>query len=276
VSDNAAGFVGSIPENYDRGLVPMIFTDYAEDMACRVAAFGPARVLETAAGTGIVTRRMRDLLPSGTHLTATDLNLPMLAVARGRFQPGEEVEFHPADATALPFEDGAFDVVACQFGVMFYPDRSKSYREAHRVLTPGGRYLFSVWDSHYYNPFGRITHEIAQRFFPADPPPFYRVPFDCHQIDPIKDALLDAGFLDLRVSVVRLEKDIPNAAAFARGLVYGNPLYDQILARGGEPDRIVDALADALRQEFGADPGRMPLQAIIFDAGRKQAGGPQR
>jgi hypothetical protein len=76
--------------------------------------------------------------------------------------------------------------------------------------------------------------------------------------------------------VVRLGKDIPSAAAFARGLVHGNPLIDQILARGGDPDRIVDALTDALRQEFGSDPGRMSLQAIIFDAGRMQADRPQR
>ena len=153
--DDAAGFTGTIPEHYDRGLGPIIFVDYATEMAKRVAAGNPTRVLETAAGTGIVTRRLRDALPPGVGLTATDLNAPMLEIARTKFRPGEEVEFQPADAMALPFPDGGFDAVVCQFGIMFFPDRKKSYHEVHRVLAPGGRYLFSVWDAHRYNPFGR-------------------------------------------------------------------------------------------------------------------------
>ncbi len=119
MSDNQSAFVGSIPEHYDRNLGPIIFTDYAADIARRAAAGEPAKVLETAAGTGIVTRALRDHLAAGTRLTATDLNEPMLDVARAKFRPGEKVEFKPADAMALPFADGGFDVVVCQFGVMF-------------------------------------------------------------------------------------------------------------------------------------------------------------
>src|ERR1700730_6670770 len=265
MSDNSAGFIGNIPQYYDRGLGPMIFADYAAEMAQRVAAGNPARVLETAAGTGIVTRKLRDALPAGTHITATALNPPMREVARARSRAGERVEFQPADAVALPFADGSFDAVVCQFGLMFFPDKAKSFAEVRRVLAPGGRYALSVWDSHRYNPFGRITHEIAGRFFPADPPQFYSVPFSCHQIDPIKESLIAAGFGELSIAIVRLEKDLPDAAIFARGLVYGNPLIDQVRARGGvEPDLIVDAIVKALRHEFGADPGRMHLQAILF------------
>jgi SAM-dependent methyltransferase len=173
MSESAASFVGEIPEEYDRGLGPIIFADFAIDMARRVAAAGPMRVLETAAGTGIVTRLLRDLLPAEVHLTATDLNAPMLAIASGKFRPEERVEFRTADATALPFPDGAFDAVACQFGVMFFPDKDASFREARRILAPGGRYVFSVWDAHQRNSFGRIAHEVAASFFPADPPGFY-------------------------------------------------------------------------------------------------------
>jgi ubiquinone/menaquinone biosynthesis C-methylase UbiE len=268
MSDDAS-FIGNIPEHYDRVLGPIIFGDYAADIARRAAACNPARVLETAAGTGIVTRQLRDHLPDGVHLTATDLNPPMLEVARTKFRPDEAVDFQPADAMALSFPDGSFDLVVCQFGMMFFPEKDRSYREVHRVLTPGGRYLFNVWDAQQYNQFGRIAHEVTGGFFPRDPPQFYAVPFSYHQIDPIKESLIDAGFTDIDISVLRLEKEIPDAALFARGIVYGNPLIDQIRARGGvDPDRVVDAVARTLRAEFGADPGRMMLQAIIFSASK--------
>jgi SAM-dependent methyltransferase len=270
MSGDTASFIGNIPEHYDNGLGPVVFVDYAADIARRAAACNPTRVLETAAGTGIVTRQLRDFLPVGVHVTATDLNAPMLEVARTKFSSGEAVDFQPADAAALPFSDGTFDAVVCQFGVMFFPQKDASYREGCRVLTPGGHYLFSVWDSHRHNPFGRIAHEIAGSFFPNDPPQFYNVPFSYYQIDPIKESLINAGFTDINIAVVRLEKQIPDVARFARGLVHGNPLIDQIKVRGGvDPDRIVDAIAEALNQEFGSNQGRMPLQAVVFSATRR-------
>jgi ubiquinone/menaquinone biosynthesis C-methylase UbiE len=269
--DNAAQFVGNIPENYDQGLGPILFADYGADIARRAAAKGPKRVLETAAGTGIVTRRLRDILPATVHLTATDLNPPMLEIAKVKFKDGEQVEFLEADATALPFEDESFDAVVCQFGVMFYPDKPKSFAEVLRVLAPGGQYLFNVWDSHRYNPFGRIAHGVVARFFETDPPQFYAVPFSYPHIDPIKEALIDAGFDDIGIAVIRLEKVIPDLAAFARAAVYGNPLADQIRARGGvEPDQVVEALLEEFRKVFGTSPSRMPLQAIMVSASKPE------
>ena len=266
MTGDVAGFVGDIPQHYDQGLGPIIFLDYAADMARRVAACKPGRVLEIAAGTGIVTRVLRDVLPATAHLTATDLNPPMLEIARAKFRDGEAVDFKPADAMALPFADGSFDAVICQFGVMFYPDKDKSYREALRVLSPGGHYLFSIWDSHRYNPFGRITHQVAARFFPVDPPQFMNVPF-AYAFEPIKQSLIEAGFADITAAVVRREKEIPDAARFARGLVYGSPLIDQLRARGDtSPEQVVDVLVTEFHREFGFDPGRMPLQAIMFSA----------
>jgi SAM-dependent methyltransferase len=267
MSGHAADFTGGIPDYYDRYLGPVLFTDFADDIAQRTAAAGPARVLELAAGTGIVTRRLRDRLPADTHLTATDLNPSMLAVARTKFQPGEQVDFQQADATALPFPDGAFDAIVCQFGVMFFPDKNRSYREVHRVLAPNGRYLFNVWDpSRGLHP----TTEVVASFFPVDPPQFYKVPFSYHRIDPIKDSLEAAGFIDLRIAVLTFEKEIVNAGSFARGLIHGNPIVDEIRKRGGvDPDRIVDALTVALRQQYGADPAPMTLQAIVIEATKR-------
>ena len=123
MAEDFSAFTGSIPEYYERGLGPHIFVDYAADIAARAAALAPRRVLEMAAGTGIVTRRLRDMLPGDTHLTATDLNEPMLAVAAVKFAAGEQVEFQSADACDLPFGDGTFDCLVCQFGVMVFPDR---------------------------------------------------------------------------------------------------------------------------------------------------------
>jgi ubiquinone/menaquinone biosynthesis C-methylase UbiE len=265
MQNDSAGFVGSIPQHYDQSLGPLIFDDYAADLARRVAAPNPARVLETAAGTGIVTRRLRDVLPAGAHLTSTDLNPPMLEIARKKFRPDEQVEFQPADATALPFPDGSFDAVVCQFGVMFYPDKDKSYREVYRVLAPGGRYLFNVWDAHRYNSFGRIAHEVTGRFFPNDPPQFQSVPFS-YSFEPIKDSLIAAGFTDISAAVVRFQKDVPDPSILARGLVYGSPIIDQVRARGGvDPEQIVGAIVQDYRREFG-NPGLMPLQATVFSA----------
>jgi ubiquinone/menaquinone biosynthesis C-methylase UbiE len=263
---SAASFVGSIPQYYDQGLGPMIFADYATEMAKRVAALKPRRVLETAAGTGIVTRALRDALAGNSALTATDLNPPMLDLARGKFRIGEAVAFQPADATALPFADGSFDAVVCQFGVMFFPDKARGYREVHRVLAPGGHYFFSVWDSHRYNPFARIAQAVVSRVFANDPPQFYQVPFSCHQIDPIKDALREAGFAGLDISVVPLEKRIADPAQFARAIVHGNPLADQIRERGGDSERVIAAILAELQREFGEKP--MPLQAILYRASR--------
>jgi SAM-dependent methyltransferase len=269
VTNDTASFTGSIPDYYDRCLGPVIFADYGADIARRVAACNPGCVLETAAGTGIVTRELRNLLPPAARLVATDLNPPMLEAARKKFRPAEQVEFQTADATSLPFPDKCFDAAVCQFGMMFYPEKDKSYFEACRVLVPGGRYLFSVWDSFRYNPFAQITQSVIGSFFPADPPQFFQVPFSYYQIDQIKDSLICAGFTEITIAIVQIEKQIENAGHFADGLVHGNPVIDQIRAQGGvDPDRIADALKHALHKEFGAGPCRIPLQAIVFSAAK--------
>jgi SAM-dependent methyltransferase len=166
----------------------VIFADYAADLARRVAAAEPANVLEIAAGTGIVTRALRDAA-ARSELVATDLSPAMLEIARPKFRADETVTFQPADALALPFADASFDVVACQFGIMFYPDKDQGNREAFRVLKPGGRYIFSVWDAHRNVPFARIAHELATRLFPNDPPQFMKVPFS-YGFDAAQDSLV--------------------------------------------------------------------------------------
>jgi ubiquinone/menaquinone biosynthesis C-methylase UbiE len=266
MAGDPAEYIGNIPQHYDRNLGPLLFVDYAADISRRVAACSPQQVLEIAAGTGIVTRQLRNLLPVGVRLTATDLNPPMLEIARTKFLPDESVEFRQADATALPFADGSFDAIVCQFGVMFFPDKDKSYREVLRVLVPGGHYLFNVWDTHRHNPVGRIAHEVVGSFFPADPPQFQSVPF-AYRFESIKDSLIDAGFTNIGAVVVQLQKEVPDLASLARGLVYGSPIIDQVRQRSCvEAEQIVDAIVREYRKEFRNDPACIPLQAIVFSA----------
>jgi len=267
MGSDSARFVGDIPEHYDSGLGPVIFADYAEDLARRVEGHNPALVLEIAAGTGILSRKLRDVLPASVRLTVTDLNGPMLERAQSKFQPGEQVEFQTADAMLLPFRDNSFDAVVCQFGMMFFPDKDRCNREVFRVLEPGGTYLFSTWSSHEDNPYGRIAHEVVSSFFPADPPQFYHIPFSCSDPAPIRASLTGAGFVDIGTAFVTRRGVIADARAFADGLVYGNPTIAEVRARGGvDPDDLVDAIATALRREFGPDPGRMPMRILVFQA----------
>lgn len=269
MSQQNAAFTGSIPHEYDQRLGPIVFEDFADRLAVRVVNHHPSSVLELAAGTGIVTCRLRERLPPTVEIVATDLNADMLAVARTKFAPDAAVALRTADAMALPFTDGRFSLVACQFGVMFFPDLTEYLKEARRVLEPGGRYLFSVWDSHAFNPFARIAHKVAGDFFPDDPPQFYLAPFHLHAIDPVKASLLEAGFADVTIHVDHLEKRVPSAADFARGMIHGNPLGSEIRARGGvDPDVVVEAVESALRAEFGEDPITVPLQTICYDVRR--------
>jgi len=192
----------------------------------------------------------------------------MLDIAATKFRPSEAVEFRTADATALPFADASFDAIVCQFGVMFFPDKDKSYREAIRVLATGGHYVFSIWDSHRHNPIGRIAHEVIGGFFPADPPQFQSVPF-AYRFEPIKESLIDAGFASISATILRSQKKVADFAMLARGLVYGSPIIDQLQQRGGvDAERIVDAIVRNYRDAFGDEPAIIPRQAIVFSANK--------
>jgi SAM-dependent methyltransferase len=265
---NEQNFIGTIPEHYDIHLGPVLFVDYAEEMANRAAALAPAKVLETAAGTGIVSRALRNRLPADAALTVTDLNASMLEVARRKFATDEAVDFQPASALALPFADGRFNTLVTQFGVMFYPDKDLSYREAFRVLAPGGSYLLSIFDSHRYNAMARIGYGVMASFFPADPPSFLAVPYS-YTFEEAKGSLLAAGFDEISASVVRIDKRDVDLASAARGFVYGSPAIDQIKARGGiDPEDVVIATAREFQSAFGPSPASVRLQAT-FISGRK-------
>lgn len=265
-----AGYVDEVVIPYDRDLGPVLFERYGADTARRVAEQAPMDVLEIAAGTGIVTRHLRNLLAKEARLTAIDISDSMMDVARQKFQPGEQVIFQNADATVLPFADESFDAVICQFGIMFF-DRDKAFREVYRTLKSDGRYLFRVWDSERYNPFASLSFEVLKQYFPTDPPQFLFDPVSCHQIDPLKEQLIQIGFDPIVISVQRHVYDILDVTAFARALVY-SPVIFEIRDRGGvDSEEIVKELANAFKKEFGSSPMRYPMQAILFETEKPKA-----
>ncbi len=266
MSTTHASFVGGIPEHYDRGLGPVIFEPFALDLARRVAAEPALDVLEVACGTGIVTRHLRAALAPETRLTATDLNQAMVDVARRRV-PDAGVEWQVTDGASLSFDDASFDAVACQFGIMFFPDKAAGMQAARRVLRRGGRYLFNVWDSFAANPFGRIAHQTIGSFFPTDPPSFYLTPFGFADEATIRALLQDAGFAAIEVERVRKDSVSSSARDFAVGLVRGNPVLLTLAERGiSDPEPVVSAVEAALVREGGDRPFRSTMQALVVTA----------
>ncbi|MBI1729084.1 class I SAM-dependent methyltransferase [Candidatus Acetothermia bacterium] len=267
MTDQVASFAGSIPENYDKYLGPMIFEPYAKDLAQRAAKVSGSSVLEIAAGTGVATRSLRDALPPATKIVATDLNEPMLEIAKSKFKPTEKIEFKPADAMSLPFPDQAFDTAVCQFGVMFFPDKLASFREVARILKPQGRYLFNVWDSLDYNPIPKSMHGLTTSLYRENPPGFYQTPFGFYQIDPIKEMLLSTGFQKITFSVLKCPLSSPSARDAATGLVKGNPISLQILERQTHSiEEVMSHVERELANKFGKAPVRSSMQAIVVEA----------
>jgi len=268
--DPNAAFVGAVQGNYDRYLGPILFLGYADDLASRLPVIPDMRVLEVACGTGIVTRRLLDRIHGHGVLVATDLNEDMIAHARKHVATGSgQVDWQTADVTKLPFRDGSFDAVVCQFGLMFFPDKGAGIREAFRVLKPGGCYLFSVWDAMARNPIARITHETVATFFPADPLMFYKVPFSLHDPDPTLALLEQAGFGEIEWTHLEKTGTSPSAADAATGLIEGNPILGAIMDRRPESlPEITRAVAAKISTELGDRPVRCPLRALVFSARR--------
>jgi len=259
-------FAGRIPALYDCHMVPLLFEPYALDLAARVAALAPREILETAAGTGVVTAIMAREMPDA-RILATDLNQAMLDVAAERID-APNVEFREADAQALPLPDASVDVVVCQFGVMFFPDRVGAYREALRVLKPGGRFLFSAWDRIERNHVTQALAEAVKATFPDDPPSFmHRVPFGYHDMVRIEADLHAAGFESIEAEPVEKRSRLESVEDAARAMVEGSPLRAEIEAQG--PDalaRAKNAAAAALGRLAGPDGLDEPMSAHVFSA----------
>jgi SAM-dependent methyltransferase len=262
-------FTGSIPALYERYLGPLIFEPYAVDLAARLVGMTGGQVLETAAGTGIVTRALSRALAAEVSIIATDLNQPMLDFAAALAgTPG--VTWRQADATHLPFDDGSFDVVVCQFGAMFFPDRVTAYAEARRVLKPSGKFIFSVWDRIDQNEFAAVVTEAIGTLFPTDPPQFLaRTPHGYHDVTQVRADLAAAGFVGVEVETIERRSRALSPHDPAVGFCQGTPLRIEIEARG--TDRLgqaTDAATAAIAAKFGTGPVDGKMKAHVFVARR--------
>jgi SAM-dependent methyltransferase len=270
VSDVDRLFTGSIPQLYDEYMVPLIFEPYAVDLASRVAMRKPACVLEIAAGTGVVTRHLANALAPDVRIVATDLNQAMLdrAAAVGTSRP---VEWRQADAMQLPFPDESFDVVVCQFGVMFFPDKPKAFSEARRILRPSGAFIFNVWDAIEHNEFAQVVTLALQEMFPADPPRFMaRTPHGYSDTGLIARHLAEGGFAR-RPMLTTLAATSRAASPGIPAIAYcqGTLLRSEIETRN--PSGLLEATnaaAAAIGKQFGHGEVEGKIQAHIVSAER--------
>jgi len=262
-------FAGSIPKFYEEYLVPLIFEPYAGDLASRLASRQStrklSRVLEIAAGTGVVTRHLASKLPADVSIVATDLNQPMLDTAAdmGTSRP---VEWRPADAMQLPFEGGEFDAVVCQFGVMFFPDKAKAFSEARRVLRPGGVLLFNVWDRIEENEFADAVTTALASLFPDDPPRFLaRTPHGYHDVAAVTRDLRGGGFASPpQVDTVAARSKAASPRIPALAYCQGTPLRSEIEARDKTRlDEATDVAAAAVARRFGSGAVDSKIQAHV-------------
>ena len=256
-------FNHSIAEIYARDLVPLMFEPYAEDLARRVPP-DVTRLLEIAAGTGVVTRALDRALPPGVAIVATDLNPAMLATAQSQ-RMTRPVEWRQADALALPFDTATFDAAVCQFGVMFFPDRVRGYAEIRRVLRDGGTFLFNVWDRIDDNEFADVITDALVAMHPSDPPLFMRrIPHGYFDQQLLRQDLRAAGFTDAPVieTVTRRSHGV-SARNVAVAFCQGTPTRNELEARGISLDEASDVATEALTNTFGRDAIEGKIQAIV-------------
>ena len=259
-------FSGSIADIYDRFMVPLVFAPYAEEVARRAATFMPGHVLETAAGTGIVTQALHRAVPDA-EIIATDLNPPMLDVAARRVR-SDKVTFEAADAQQLRYADESFDLVVCQFGVMFFPDKVRANAEARRVLRDGGRYLLVIWDQVERNLATKLAGRAVADLIPGEAGRFYeRVPFRYHDRAQIEQDLQAAGFDRIEIETVELRSHAASARDAAIALVQGTPMRADIEeVAPGQLQAATDAAEMALRQFDGPDGFDAPMSAHLVTA----------
>ncbi len=265
MADTNTAFVDSIPDVYNQYLGPMFFEPSAIDLAGRLPVRSGA-ILELACGTGVFTRELLKVLDSKARLTATDLNEPMINEARRRVTD-TRVEFRQADATALPFDRGTFDVVVCQYGVMFFSNKAAAAEQVRHVLRPNGTFVFNVWASIPENPVAAVAQRVITECYPDNTPTFYRVPWGYFDRERIASDLRDGGFSDIQIATVDLPCRAASSKHAAIGMVQGSPMLLAIRDRGTlSAAEVTRHMTEALSAEFGDGPLETRMRALAVTA----------
>lgn len=257
-------FSGTIPANYEKHLGPFLFEPYALHVVSLLQEKKYPAILEIACGTGRVTAHLAKDVKHDS-LTATDLNADMMEVAK-KIVKDKNIKWELADAMELPFADNSFDLVVCQFGIMFFPDKPKGLQEAYRVLKPGGKLLFSTWDKLEHNPAIQEGRKVIENYFGENPPGFYNIPFLMHHEDELQTLMKDAGFKNCKTSLVKKEGISESAAGLSKGMVEGSPIFFSIIEK--DPalvEKIEKHVEKDLTEKFGNEPLKSPLSVWVCE-----------
>ncbi len=254
-------FTGSVPQNYDTYMGPLLLRPYALDIVSRIKAGGPVKVLELAAGTGQVTRYLVEALPEAT-IMATDISEDMMAVGKQAIQSPNLVWQH-VNMASIPFEDDLFDLVICQFGLMFVPDKLAAMGQIRRVLKPGGQLLFNTWGPVEENPIWHISMKLFTKTFGEALMPQAAGPFALTDTEQVLAFLAEAKFTNITAEMVYKTTQIERAEVAATGFVKTMPALKQ---NPGLYNQTLQALQRELAKQLGEAPLRSQLLALVFEA----------
>ena len=245
----------SAAEIYDDFFVPALFGAWAGPL-CEAAEVGAGHaVLDVACGTGATTRdAARRVGPQG-HVVGLDLNEGMLDVARSR---APAIAWTQAPAEALPFADETFDRVLCQFGLMFFDDRSTALREMIRVLRPGGRLALSVWDDADTSPGYAAMIALIDNMFGSEAADALRAPFVLGDRQTLRGVLDGGGLAEADIQTVQGTARFASIREWVRLDVRGWTLSDYIDDAGFEA---LVAAAESRLQRFASEDGAVAFPA---------------
>lgn len=259
-------FSGTIPFHYETYLGPLVFEPFAVDLAGRTGSADYSRILELACGTGRLTRHLLGRLAANGQLEATDLNPEMLRLAKENLHDNRIV-WAFADAQELPFQTAGFELVVCQFGVMFFADKPGAFRQVHRVLQPGGRFLFNTWDSVEHNAVARLTEEVLQEVFPGSEAFFFmKGPHSFFQPEEITRLLKEAGFTHISIEKVKKTAHAASVDDVIRGMLQGTPLSLYLQEQGQLAKEVEQRLRNLLQKQYGEKELALPMQALVCEA----------
>jgi len=264
---SVTAFEGTIPVNYDKYLGPILFEPYALDIINRLKNDEIENLLELACGTGRLTRHLVGRIPANGRLVATDLNQAMIDIAKTKVQD-EKIEWKVVNAQDLPFADAQFDHIICQFGVMFFPDKQKSFEEALRVLRPGGKYILNSWESVEKNPRIDTIWQTVLEVFPNDPPEFLKKgPYAFNDQAGIEKLLRNAGFKNIKIDTVATTPQYNGPDDLINGFVEGTTLYNNLKEKSAESrQQLKTLLKQRLAKQDEVLGNTVPSLALVIEA----------